>query len=157
MQVTDAAIVELVEQISDHYQANIASRYMRPLILQLPIDNETWDAIDSFVGNTERLQYQGFALEELYRQIIALANFIDITRRQLLPGLRNRAAGILGPDKVLMNMSVNTFPSNLTVLAEKISLLLKKLLELDKREAKASPPVYIRFPDIQNIAVLLKT
>ena len=156
MQVKDAAIVGLVEQISDHYQANIASRYMRPLLLQLTIDKETWDAIDSFIENAERLQYQGFAPEELYRQIIALANFIDITRRQLLTGLRNRAASISGPDKVLMDMSVNTFPSNLAVLAEKTSFLLKTLLKLDERDAKVSPPVYIRFPDIQNITTLLR-
>jgi hypothetical protein len=156
MLVKDAVIVGLIEQISDHYQSNIASRYIRPLLLQLPIDKETWDAIDSFVGNVEYFQYQGFVPEELYRQIIALAHFIDTIRRQLLPGLRNRAAGLSGPDKVLRNMAVNTFPSNLAVLGTKTSLLLRKLRELDDREAKTAPPVYTRFPALENLEALLE-
>ena len=157
MLVNDAAIVGLIEQISDHYQSNIASRYIRPLLLQLPIDKEALDAVETFVGNVEHFQYQGFALEDIYRQIIAFTHFIDVTHRQLLPGLKNRAAGLSGPDKVLRNMAVNTFPSNLALLAEKTSLLLTKLREFDDKKTKGGlQPVYTRFPEIQNAEAQLK-
>jgi hypothetical protein len=157
MQIRDAAIIAQIEQLNDHYHANIANRYMRPLLLQLPIDKWIWDSIDSFSQIVEHLQYQGFAVDDLYRHILAIAHFVDITRRQLLPVLRGRATGLSGPDKILMNMAINTFPSNVAILADSAKNLYYKLMEFDKSNAKNGPPIYLQYPELESVGVLLQT
>ncbi len=155
MQIKDAGIIAQITQLMDHYQANIASRFMRPLLLQLSIDKWIWDSIDIFVQTVEHLQYQGILLEDLYQHLTAFANFIDITRRQLLPVLRSRSAGLTGPDKILMNMAINTFPSNLNILADLTQSLYHTVHSADEAAARNKPPVYLQYPQVDSIDTLL--
>ncbi|MDR2794052.1 MAG: hypothetical protein LBB61_10400 [Treponema sp.] len=155
MQISDAAIIELVEQIGTHYQANIANRFMRPLLLQLPIKKWVWDAIDSFTQNSSQFDYQSFNYDDLYRQIRAFTDFIAVTRRQLLPTLKGRVLGFSGADKILMDMALNTFPSNLDLLAAYTKQLYYKLVELDSTNAREGIPAYLKYVDLQDIIARL--
>jgi hypothetical protein len=153
MKIQDASITRLMERIGEHYRSNIASRFIRPSLLQLPFDNQSWDLIEDL---TER-QDPGIHLEELYRQIIAAANFVSLVRRDLLPGLRNRIAKeeASGSDRVLRDMAVNNFGSNLQVFADLIHELYMKLVEVDKTEARGRIPLYAKMPELNNIGAFL--
>ncbi|MDR0376134.1 MAG: hypothetical protein LBH85_10540 [Treponema sp.] len=151
MKISDATIIALIELLNNHYQANIASRFMRPLLLQLPIKKWVWDAIDSFVQNVSLFDYQKFNHADLYRQLLAFSHFISTTRRQLLPVLRNRTLKFSGPDKILMDMAVNTFPSNMDLLAEYTKQLYYKLVEFDKANATDTLPIYRQYKELEEM------
>jgi hypothetical protein len=156
LQVRDAQIIRLVERIGEHYRTNISNRFIRPALLQLSLEKQSWDLIEILTEKLEQFRYQGFLLDELYREIAASARFVSITRRELVPTLRNRlSGGATGPDRVLRDMAVNNFGSNLQLFADLLNELYVNLVELDKQAAKGHKPLYLQIPELQNIGQLL--
>ena len=156
MLVRDAQIVRLVERIGEHYRTNISNRFIRPTLLQLPLEKQTWDLIETLTEKIEQYRYQGFHLDELYRQIVAAARFVSVTRRDLAPALRSRlSGGGAGPDRVLREMAVNNFGSNLQVFADLVNELYVCLVELDKVDAKGRRPLYMSIPELNDVGRLL--
>ena len=156
MQIRDSGIIRQLERIGDHYRSNISNRFIRPTLLQLPLDKQTWDQIDILTEKLEQFRYQGFSLHELYGQILAASRFVAVTRRELGSNLRNRLmGGSTGPDKVLRDMAVNNFSSNLQLFADLVNELYVKLVEIDKAESKGRRPVYLSLPELQEIGRML--
>ena len=154
--VTDAHIVRLVERIGEHYRTNISNRFIRPALLQLPLEKQSWDLIEVLTEKIEQYRYQGFYMDELYRQIVAASRFVSITRRELVPSLRIRLSGSgSGSDKVLRDMAVNNFSSNLQLLADLLNELYVSLVEIDKEKAKGRRPLYTSIPELQDIGRML--
>ena len=154
--VRDAQIIRLVERIGEHYRTNISNRFIRPALLQLPLEKQSWDLIEVLTEKIEQYRYQGFHLDELYRQIVACARFVAITRREMVPTLRNRlSGGASGPDRVLRDMAVNNFGSNLQLFADLVNELYVSLVELDKLQAKGHRPLYMSIPELQDIGRML--
>jgi hypothetical protein len=152
LQIRDARILRLVEQIGEHYRTNISNRFIRPALLQLPLDKMTWDQIEVLTEKVEQFRYQGFHLDELYREIAAAAHFVAISRRDLVPGLRNRLGSSQShSDRVLRGMAVNTFGSNLQLFADLLNNLYIQLVELDKIDAKGKKPIYLQIPELLDI------
>ena len=154
--VRDAQVIRLIERIGEHYRTNISNRFIRPALLQLPLEKQAWDLIEVLTEKIEQYRYQGFHLDELYRQIIACARFVSITRREMVPTLRNRlTGGGSGPDRVLRDMAVNNFGSNLQLFADLVNELYVSLVELDKLEAKGRRPLYMSIPELKDIGRML--
>jgi len=152
VQIRDAQIVRLIEQIGAHYRTNISNRFVRPALLQLPIDKSTWDQIDILTEKLEQFRYQGFHLDELYRQISAAARFVAVARREFVPSLRNRLGSSQGGvDRVLREMAVNNFGSNLQLFADLLNELFVKLVEMDKLDSKGRRPLYMQIPELGDI------
>ncbi len=152
MQVRDPEIIRLIERIGEHYKTNISNRFIRPALLQLPLEKQTWDLIEVLTEKIEQYRYQGFHLDELYRQISAAARFVSLARREIVPTLRNRLGGSnTGSDKVLRDMAVNNFASNLQLFADLLNELFVKLVEMDKRESRGHVPLYLQMPELQDI------
>ena len=156
MLVRDAHIIRLIERIGEHYRTNISNRFIRPALLHLPLEKQSWDAIETLTEKIEQYRYQGFQMDELYRQIVASSRFVSFTRRELVPTLRNRlSSGSTGPDRVLRDMAVNNFGSNLQLFADLVNELYVNLVELDKTEAKGRRPLYMSMPELQDIGRML--
>ena len=155
--VKDAVIMRLIEQISEHYRTNISNRFIRPALLQLSLDKTTWDMIEALTEKFEQFRYQGFHLDELYRQIAASAKFVYATRNEIAPTLRYRltSSGSSGAEKVLRDMAVNNFSHNLKVFADLLYDLYVKLAELDRAAAKGKRPIYEQMPELADIGVQL--
>ena len=113
--------------------------------------------IEGLTEKIEQYQYQGYHLDELYRQIAAAARFVAIARRELVPGIRHRlgGGGSGGPDRVLRDMAVNNFASNLQLFADLVNELYINLVEVDKIEAKGRRPLYLSIPELQDIGRML--
>ncbi|MDR2071941.1 MAG: hypothetical protein LBP60_00700 [Spirochaetaceae bacterium] len=153
MQIHDASITRLIEHIGEHYRTNISNRFIRPALLQLPFDNQSWDLMEDL---TEKVPSQTLHLDELYREIVAAAHFAAVVRRELVPSLRNRISrDPSSPDKVLRDMAVNNFASNLQVFADLVNELFVKLVEADKADAKGHVPLYTTMPELANVGRLL--
>ena len=157
MPIREPHIIRLIERIGDHYRVNISNRFIRPALLQLPLEKQSWDQIEILTEKLEQYRYQGFHLDELYRQIVAASRFVSVTRRELVPTLRMRFAGHggSGADKVLRDMAVNNFGSNLQLLADLLNELFVSLVEIDKAEAKGRKPLYMNIPELKDIGRLL--
>ena len=156
MLVKDAQVVRLIERIAEHYRTNISNRFIRPALLQLSLEKQSWDLIDDLTEKISQYRYQGFDLIELYRQIVAAATFVSLARRDLVSSLRNRLVGSAGPDKVLRDMAVNNFGSNLQIFGDLIGELYTCLIELDKNAAKKHRPIYTAIPEIGEVNRMLE-
>jgi hypothetical protein len=154
--VRDAQVVRLIERIGDHYRTNISNRFIRPTLLTLPLEKQTWDLLETLTEKIEQYRYQGFHLDELYRQVLAASRFVSVTRRDLAPTLRNRlSGGGAGPDRVLREMAVNNFSSNLQLFADLVNELYVCLVELDKESAKGRRPLYLSMPELNDVGRML--
>jgi hypothetical protein len=153
MQIQDARIIRLIERIGEHYRSNIANRFIRPALLQLQIDNQAWNLIEILMERGDQFRYQGYELDELYRQIAAAADLVFQDRTNLIPGIRNRQSigAMTGPDKVLRDMAVNNFASNLQVLADLLNELFMLLVEADKVQARGRKPLYAQMPEVADL------
>ena len=153
MPIQDASIVRLIERIGEHFRSNISNRFIRPALLQLPIDNQSWDLLDDL---TEKPLGQTFHLDELYREIMAAAHFVSVARREEA-ALRNRISRSdpSSSDRVLREMAKNNFASNLQVFADLVNELFVKLVETDKVLAKGRMTVHAQMPELANVGRLL--
>jgi hypothetical protein len=153
-QITDDSIVRLIKQLVDHYRTNISNRFIRPALLQLPFDEILWSHIESLTERFDQLSYQGFNIEDLYRQLSALVKFVYAVRREIAPTLRYRLGNSYytdKTDKVLRDMAIHNFSSNLQVFAGLLLELYNKLVDLDTADAKGKRPIYTHYPDLEDI------
>ncbi len=154
--IKDTYIVRLIEQVGLHYRTNISNRFLRPVLLQLKVDKNTWDLIEVLTEKMELFRYQGFHLDELYRQIAACARFIEVARNKSNIKERLKAIPVQGFDKTLRDMAVNNFSSNLQVFADLLNELYVNLADTDKKAVTGKhPPIYTQIPELQNIGRLL--
>ncbi|MDR2952310.1 MAG: hypothetical protein LBU82_03610 [Treponema sp.] len=150
--IKDANTIRLIERIGEHYRANISNRFLRPIILQLPLDKNTWDQIELFTEKLELFRYQGYHLDELYRQIAASTRFV-VAARQTIPTLKSRlSANASGQERVLRDMAANNFVSNLQLFADMLNDLYSFLIEIDIKAAGRSLPVYSQMPEMIDIS-----
>jgi len=151
--IKDTAVISLIDRISEHYRTNICNRFLRPVLLQLQLDKNTWDQVESITEKMEMYRYQGFHLDDLYRQIAACAQLVQAARSGMVPTLKSKLSN--GPggghDKVLREMAANNFISNLHVFADLLLELYTILIALDKDSSKGKPPVYAQIPEASNI------
>jgi hypothetical protein len=153
--IKDAQVIRLIEQIGEHYRTNISNRFLRPVLLQLQIDKSSWDQIEILTEKMELFRYQGFHLDELYRQIAACARLVEVARNK--SNIRNRLNSIpIGADKTLRDMAVSNFASNLQVWADMLNDLYTILVEMDKNDAGPNgKPIYTQITELYNIGRLL--
>ena len=154
--IKDTHVIRLIEQIGEHYRANISNRFLRPILLQLQIDKTTWDQIELLTEKIELFRYQGFHLDEVYRQIASCARFVEVARNNMIPTLKNKVSSIPNsPDKILREMAANNFGSNLQVFADLLNELYVNLVEVDKKLSGNNPPVFTQVRDLQSVGRLL--
>ncbi|HUX49478.1 MAG TPA: hypothetical protein VMW73_01710 [Spirochaetia bacterium] len=150
MQIKDSVVMTLVEHIADHYKRNVSNRFLRPALMRIQIDAHTWEMIESLTEKSDYYQLQGYHFDELYDRILALAEFIYHARKDVGPNLRallstsggGRVGALSGNERVLRDMSVNNFQSNLSVLSDLLNKLYVTVVELDDKTNKQGTPVH---------------
>jgi hypothetical protein len=153
--IKDAQVVRLIEQIGDHYKTNISNRFLRPVLLQLQVDKTTWDLIEILTEKMEMYRYQGFHLDELYRQIAACARFVEVARNKSNIRDKLKSIPIGNSDRTLRDMAVSNFASNLQVFADLLNELYIILVDMDKKDSGTKEPVYTQMSELYNIGRLL--
>ena len=154
--VKDGQVIRLIEQIGDHYRTNISNRFLRPILLTLPLDKLTWDQIELLTEKIELFRYQGFHLDELYRQIAACARLAEAARREIAPSIKNKLNAFpVTPDRTLRDMAANNFPSNLQLFADLLHRLYTSLIEIDTQSAGKNKPIYTQMQELHGVDDLL--
>ena len=148
MQIKDGEVMSLIDSIGAHYRTNIGNRYVRGAFRVLPIDANCWNIIESVTEKSDYYTLQGYHFDELYERILALAEFVYHARRELQPQLRmmlsSTATGSIptGNERILRDMAVNNFASNLAILADLVNKLYTRTVELDMEAHRHGSPVY---------------
>ncbi len=150
MAVKDNDTLSLIDRIGEHFRTNLNNRYVRQAYTVMPLDPGTWTLIEAITEKAEHYAGQGYTYQELYERIIALARFVYHARREVQPHLRSilgRSTGYRNVptsqnDRVLRDISVNNFPSNLNILADLIDRLYQHVAMQDQKEHKNHAPIY---------------
>ena len=157
MQVKDGEIMSLIDSIGAHYRINIGNRYIRGAFRVLSIDDHTWSAIESVTEKAEYYALQGYHFDELYERILSLALFVYHARRELQPQLRMMLSGSYsgplpsGNERVLRDMAVNNFASNLSILADLVNKFYTRTVELDEQAHRGERPIHATFKGLDDI------
>lgn len=157
MQLKNPEIFSLIESIGEHYRTNISNRFTRRALTAMSLDPGSWNLIEELTEKVDNYRYQGYHLDELYGQILAMARFIYQAKREIAPNLRYTASsGVMGghaneSDRVFRDMAVNNFMPNLTILADKVNELYVKVAAIDKAAAGQKSPIYSQLAELQEI------
>lgn len=159
MVLQDPELISSIEEMGEHYRANISNRFTQRALDSLSFDPAERDRAQDLLEKSGSYRYQGFHLDELYAQILSAARFVYYARSQALPTLRMEAGRHGGhqatQDRVLCEMAVNNFAPNLNILADKIGDLYSKVVALDKEAAGPGKPVYARLPELGDLGRFL--
>ncbi len=156
MQLKNPEIFSAIEAMGEHFRQNISNRFTRRAISSMSLDPGTWNLIEEFTEKSDHYRYQGYHLDELYGQILAMARFVYQARKQICPNLKYLSQSQAGErisdaDRVFRDMAVNNFASNLQILADRLNELYVKVAALDKEAAGLKPPVFSRIPELKEI------
>ncbi len=154
MMIKDSAIAECVQKLADHFNTNIATRFLRPLLAGILADNELSRHISDLTDHADMFSSQGTHIDELYQQIIAMARFVYLVRIDVLPNIRHLGGSSSAQDvnKVFRDMAVNNFGANMKVLADIVNELYVLTINYDRLNSpKGGRPVYKGIPALDEI------
>ncbi len=153
MQIKNPEVYSIIESIGHHYRTNISNRFTRGALSLLSLDNATWGQIEELTEKAANYRYQGYHLDELYALILAMGKFVSAARKQASQSLRYGSSSdkLSAQDRVLRDMVVNNFGSNLNILADSVNRLYLKVIELDQEDAGDKPTVRSKFPELNEI------
>jgi hypothetical protein len=98
----------------------------------------------------------GYRFDELYSGMVALATYIYKVRKEVYPYLKNSLVGkSSGDEKILQMLAVDNLKTNMSVLADDVSDLYLRVVQLDKDSHQVKRPVYERMPELQTMGQLL--
>ncbi|MBN2439901.1 MAG: hypothetical protein JXJ04_01090 [Spirochaetales bacterium] len=166
MPIKDGDINKLIDKINDHFKNNITNRFLRKALLIMEIPQSVWDIVDGFADKAVYGKLEGFKFHELYEFIVAAATFIHHAKKEIMPRLKSLLASgsastlsRQGPesarDKVLKDMAISNFGSNLSIFADSVNELYLKTVALDKKMHPNSKRMYEKDPDLQKVGQYL--
>ena len=154
MLVDDRIIAEIVMRIGRHYNENIATRFLRPLFAQILSNIDLSRHIVDLTEHSEDFVLQGFLLDDLYYDIIALARFIYLVRRDVLPNINSITEAntkMATADKVYRNMAFSNLGPNLDLLSSMTLELYRAALQYDKKTTGRGKTVASRIAELPDI------
>ncbi len=166
MPIKDQEIMQIIENIRDHYQKNINNRYIRKAFMHIEIPKEASEGLERLTEKNDYYKIQGYHYKELYEQIHAAATFVYHAKQEILPGIKTYLAGGSDTvfsrksveterDRVLRDMAINNLKSNLGIFADMLNELYIKVVNSDKEDHPGSKPIYTRMPELKEIGQLL--
>jgi len=155
MRLKDEDVFALVDKLGVHFRANISNHFTERMLASIPLDAETRNLIVEITERGESYQGPGYHLDDLYRQIVALARYVYQIRQDILPHIRTlsptRAACIDQADRIRRDMAISNFGPNLKILSDTLSELYVKVVALDKEASGERSPAYSKQPELREI------
>lgn len=156
MPVNDMQTVSIIERLAGHFKSSINNSYVRSALISMDLPPNTRLAMQPLTEKVDSYKLHGYRFDELYAGIIALATYIYKVRKDIYPYLRNSLSSKAhGDEKILQLMAVDNLKTNMSVLADDVSDLYMRVVQLDKDSHKVKPPVYERIPELQTLGQML--
>lgn len=156
MPVTDIETISIVERLAQHFKSSINNSYVRSALVSMSLPPTTRLAMQPLTDKVEDYKLHGYRFDELYAGIIALATYIYRVRKDVYPRLKNSLVGkSSGDEKILQMLAVDNLRTNMSVLADDVSDLYLRVVQLDKDSHQIKRPVFERMPELQTLGQLL--
>lgn len=156
MPVKDMQTISVIERLAEHFKSSINNSYVRTALISMDLPPNTRMAMQPLTEKVDTYKLHGYRFDEIYSGIIALATYIYKVRKDVYPYLRNSLSGkASGDEKILQMLAVDNLKTNMSVLADDVSDLYMRTVQLDKESHKVKPPVYERIPELQSLGQLL--
>jgi len=153
--IRENGIINLIERAGYYYHLHIANRVLRPLILQIYLENKTWNDIETFTEKVELYRHSGFRLDDLYRQIAACARLISAIRNGI-PSIKAKVrANSSSSERIYMEMTVNNLPNNVKAFADQLYAIYMLLIDIDKKNAGSKALVYTQIQGMSDVSYIL--
>jgi len=148
--------IAIIERLAEHFESSINNSYVRTALISMDLPPNTRLAMQPLTEKVDTYKLHGYRFDELYQGMIALATYIYKVRKEVYPYLRNSLTGkSSGDEKILQLLAVDNLKTNMSVLADDISDLYLKVVQLDKESHKVKKPVFERMPELQTLGQLL--
>ncbi|MBN1698450.1 MAG: hypothetical protein JW881_13125 [Spirochaetales bacterium] len=166
MPIKDGDILSLIVRINDHFRNNITNRFLRKALLVMEIPQSTWDILEGMADKETYGKLEGYKFHELYEFILAAATFIHHAKKEVKPRLKSllssgsqtmlsRNGPETNKDKVLREMAISNFGSNLGIFADLVNELYMKTVALDKATHNNRNCVFEKNPELQQVGQYL--
>jgi len=167
--IKENEILNLIDQITNHFNQNINNRFLRKAFMMMKISQSVWDTLESMEEKAVYRKVQGYQFEEIYEIILAAATFIYNAKHDIKPRLKNILEGSQFSgfsksepssssgkgDRILREMAISNFNSNLSIFTDKINELYLKTVNLDKETNKTKKCTYEKIPELKQVGQLL--
>ena len=166
MPIKDGEIIKLIDKTNDHFKKNITNRFLRKALLLMEIPQAIWDILDGFSDKAVYGKLEGFKYHEIYDFIVSAATFIHHAKKEVQPRLKtilsSGSSSVLSKqglesdrDKVLKEMAISNFGSNLSIFADLVNELYLITEALDKKMHPNTKRMYEKNPDLQKVGQYL--
>ncbi|MBB6481100.1 hypothetical protein [Spirochaeta isovalerica] len=156
MPVKDMQTISVIERLAEHFKSSINNSYVRTALISMDLPPNTRMAMQPLTEKVDTFKLHGYRFDELYSGILALATYIYKVRKEVYPYLRGSLSGKApGDEKILQMLAVDNLKTNMSVLADDVSDLYMRVVQLDKESHKVKAPVYERMPELQSLGQLL--
>jgi hypothetical protein len=150
----------LVSEVAEIYNKYIDSPYLRKAINRIEIEKKYEQSILSFQRMTTAGLMYDFAF--FYEIALAFAVFCDYAYFRVAPGLGKtllgrkelEQLGLNTQEQSLCKILIDSFPSNIKLLAQKVSEMYQLTVDIDSK-SHPSKPFYSRIKDLERIDALL--
>ena len=163
MLIDNSLVIDTIKQIAEHFRANIANRFtMRAVTNFIPNDIGSHGLLAIFTEHVEDYNLHGLHVDDLYLSLLSAAKLVHELRAQVLPNIRalvysDATIGQAAPtDKVMRDMAISNFSSNLRIYSEKLAELYVLIEAYDISNSGKNQPVKNRIPDLVNLPDYLK-
>jgi len=154
--VKDMQTIAIVERLAEHFESSINNSYVRTALISMDLPPNTRLAMQPLTEKVGTFKLHGYRFDELYSGMMALATYIYKVRKEVYPYLKNSLSGKSpGDEKILQLLAVDNLKTNMSVLADDISDLYMRVVQLDKESHSVKRPVYERMPELQTMGQLL--
>lgn len=148
--------ISVIERLAEHFKSSINNSYVRTALISMDLPPNTRMAMQPLTEKVDTFKLHGYRFDELYSGILALATYIYKVRKEVYPYLRGSLSGKApGDEKILQMLAVDNLKTNMSVLADDVSDLYMRVVQLDKESHKVKAPVYERMPELQSLGQLL--
>lgn len=156
MPVKDMQTIAVIERLAKHFESSINNSYVRTALISMDLPPNTRMAMQPLTEKVDTFKLHGYRFDELYAGILALATYIYKVRKEVYPYLKNSLKGkAMGDEKILQLLAVDNLRTNMNVLADDVSDLYMRVVQLDKESHNVKPPVFERMPELQSLGQLL--
>lgn len=148
--------ISVIERLAEHFESSINNSYVRNALISMDLPPNTRLAMQPLTDKVDTYKLHGYRFDEIYFGIMALATYIYKVRKEVYPYLKNSLTGkASGDEKILQLLAVDNLRTNMSVLADDVSDLYMRTVQLDKDSHKVKPPVYERMTELQSLGQLL--
>lgn len=156
MPVKDMQTMAIIERLAEHFESSINNSYVRSALVSMDLPPNARMSMHPLTDKVSSFKLHGYLFDELYSGIMALATYIYKARTEVYPYLRNSLKGkASGDEKILQMMAVDNLKTNMSILADDVSDLYMRVVQLDKDSHQVKRPVFERMPELQSLGQLL--